>query len=114
MGSYSDSIGRKLFFLVPIVGNLGKGVVTLLIVKFNLDLNYFFLAFGLDGIGGSFTTFLLVIFTYTADITLPEHKIIIAIAALEVLLAAGTIVGRLGSGPFINLTGFFYPMVLNT
>ena len=54
------------------------------------------------------------IYLTIADITLPKHKIIIAIAALEVLLAAETIVGRLGSGPFINLTGFFYPMVLNT
>ena len=113
MGSYSDSIGRKLFFLVPIVGNLGKGVVTLLIVKFNLDLNYFFLAFGLDGIGGSFTTFLLAIFAYTADITPPKNKRTIAIAALEVLLAAGTIVGKFGSGLLIKGTGFFYPMVVN-
>ncbi|XP_041361190.1 proton-coupled folate transporter-like [Gigantopelta aegis] len=74
MGSYSDSIGRKPFLVIPIIGCLGKGVVSMLVVKLNLDLDYFYLAFGLDGIGGSFTTFLLAMYAYTADITPPKNK----------------------------------------
>ncbi|XP_041374687.1 solute carrier family 46 member 3-like [Gigantopelta aegis] len=114
MGSYSDSIGRKLFFVIPIIGCLGKGVVSMLVVKLNLDLNYFYLAYGLEGIGGSFSTFLLATYAYTADITPPKNKRTLAIAALEVLLATGTISGKFATGLLIKSTGFFFPMVLNS
>ncbi|XP_050406687.1 solute carrier family 46 member 3 [Patella vulgata] len=112
MGPLSDSIGRKTIYLIPVMGVLCKNLIIMFIVYYNMNLNYFYLAYGIDGLCGSYYAVLVAMFSYSADITVPGNSRTIAIAVLEGCLAVAASVGQLATGYLIKSTGFFYPMVM--
>ncbi|KAK6186679.1 hypothetical protein SNE40_005964 [Patella caerulea] len=112
MGPLSDSIGRKKIYLIPMLGTLCSNLIIMFIVYYNMNLNYIFLACGIDGLFGSYYAVLVAMFSYSADITVPGNSRTIAIAVLEGCLAIAASLAQLAAGYLIKSTGFFYPMVM--
>ncbi|KAK7089263.1 proton-coupled folate transporter-like [Littorina saxatilis] len=101
MGSYSDVIGRRFLFLVPTVGGLLKIIITAVIIKLELSLNYFYAVNVLEGFSGSFAGLLLATYAYTADLTAPAKSRTLAIAILEACLAIAGAGSDIGVGYLI-------------
>ncbi|KAK7487141.1 hypothetical protein BaRGS_00021636 [Batillaria attramentaria] len=111
LGAYSDVIGRKLLFLLPTAAGLVEFVVTAVIVKLELSLDYFYLLQAVEGFSGSFCALLLATFAYTADLTPPAKSRTFAITILECCLAlagAGASVGYL----ILYVSYFFAALLL--
>ncbi|XP_046342952.2 solute carrier family 46 member 3-like [Haliotis rufescens] len=111
-GSYSDFLGRKILFLLPLCGDLVRNVLSTLIIRYDWSLNLFFVGSSISGLCGSFTTILLACFAYAADITPPQKSRTIAIAVLETILAVASSVGSLATGYLIASLGYFYPSLM--
>ena len=85
LGSYSDQLGRRLLFLLPLVGNLLRGVLAACVIHYGLSV-YILLAGNLvEGATGSFFVVILAGFAFTADITPPTRMRTVAMAALEAM-----------------------------
>ncbi|ESO86135.1 hypothetical protein LOTGIDRAFT_73586, partial [Lottia gigantea] len=112
LGPLSDFIGRRILFIIPIVGLFLKCVITSLIVYFDLNLNLMYLASAVDGLCGSYYAILVASFTYSADVTVPGKNRTVAIACMEGCLAVAASVGALSSGFLIKSTGYFYPVLM--
>ncbi|KAK6181348.1 hypothetical protein SNE40_009220 [Patella caerulea] len=112
MGPLSDAVGRKTIFLIPVLGILAKDLIISFIVFYNLNLNYFYLAYGIDGLSGSYFTLLVAMFSYSADVTVPGNSRTIAIAILEGCSAVASSAGQLATGYLIKFWGFLYPAVM--
>ncbi|XP_046344601.2 proton-coupled folate transporter-like [Haliotis rufescens] len=109
LGSYSDIIGRKFLFLCPMAGHLLRNAMTAVIIHWRLDLNYFFLATGVDGLLGGGWGFMLATMAYTADHTPPEQSRSLNIVILECVIGLSESFASTATGYFIQNTGFFYP-----
>ncbi|XP_046575204.1 proton-coupled folate transporter-like [Haliotis rubra] len=109
IGSYSDIIGRKFLFLCPMAGHLLRNAMTAVIIYWRLDLNYFFLATGMDGLLGGGWGFMLATMAYTADHTPPEQSRSLNIVILECVIGLSESLASTATGYFIQNTGFFYP-----
>ncbi|XP_067681873.1 lysosomal proton-coupled steroid conjugate and bile acid symporter SLC46A3-like [Haliotis asinina] len=111
-GSYSDFLGRKILFFLPLCGDLIKNILTSLVMRYNWSLKLFYAGSVVAGFCGSFTTILLACFSYTADITPPQKSRTIAIAVLETILAVASSAGSLVTGYLISSLGYFYPSLV--
>ncbi|XP_050405764.1 uncharacterized protein LOC126821395 [Patella vulgata] len=83
LGSYSDFIGRKTIFIIMLVGRLVRDITTVVVVNFTLDLNFFFIGYGTDGLLGSVFAFYMAAFAFAADVTPPHKTRALALTVLE-------------------------------
>ncbi|CAG5130692.1 unnamed protein product [Candidula unifasciata] len=72
IGSYSDYLGRRFLLLLPLFTVLVKMIITTCIIRFHLDLRFMYLAYGFDGLSGSWYALLMAMFALTADICTKE------------------------------------------
>ena len=94
MGPLSDRYGRRIVILIVATGMLLQGVLSLLIVYFNLSLYLFILAGALTGLTGGFAAMIMACFTYAVDVgSLRWRTLRIAIAEAMIFLA-----GAIGEG----------------
>ncbi|XP_067658939.1 lysosomal proton-coupled steroid conjugate and bile acid symporter SLC46A3-like [Haliotis asinina] len=114
LGSTSDYLGRKMLFFIPSVGFFLRYVFCVVIMALEMDFEYFYIAYFLDGLGGSFGAFLVASFAYTADITSNGRERILATSALEVCLALAACSGMLITGFFIPLVGYLNLNIIMT
>ncbi|XP_046575200.1 solute carrier family 46 member 3-like [Haliotis rubra] len=114
VGSYSDHIGRKMLFILPLLGCICKYVGFMLVVKFHLHLNFIILGTLLDGFSGSTSTFLLATMAYAADVTKTQTTRTFAIVIADSSVATALALGQLMTGFLIEKLGYFYPSVINT
>ncbi|XP_050406689.1 solute carrier family 46 member 3 isoform X1 [Patella vulgata] len=112
IGPLSDAVGRKTIFLIPALGILAKDLIITFIVYYNLNLNYFYLAYGIDGLSGSYFAIFVAMFSYSADVTVPGNSRTIAITILEGCVAVASSAGQLATGFLIKFVGFLYPAVM--
>ncbi|XP_046556691.1 solute carrier family 46 member 3-like isoform X1 [Haliotis rubra] len=114
LGSTSDYLGRKMLFFIPSVGFFLRYVFCVVIMALEMDYKYFYIAYVLDGFGGSFGAFLVASFAYTADITSNGRGRILATSALEVCVALAACAGMLITGFFIPLVGYLNLNIIMT
>ncbi|XP_071081260.1 lysosomal proton-coupled steroid conjugate and bile acid symporter SLC46A3-like [Haliotis cracherodii] len=114
VGSYSDHIGRKMLFVLPLVGSVFKYVVFILVVKFHLHLNFLILGVLLDGLSGSSSTFVLANMAYAADVTKTHATRTLAIVIADSSVSVAIALGQLMTGLLIEKLGYFYPPIINT
>ncbi|XP_046575205.1 solute carrier family 46 member 3-like [Haliotis rubra] len=114
LGSYSDSVGRKLLFVVPLTGHCLRFGLTAVIMYWNLDINWFFLPEGLEGISGTYYAMLLASFAYTADNTPATGARTMGIAFVEFFKSIGSAASETATGYFIQDVNFFYPTLTAT
>lgn len=114
LGSSSDYLGRKMLFFIPCFGYFLRYVFCVVIMALELDIQYFYIAYFLDGLGGSMCAFLVASFAYTADITSNGRERILATSAVEVCLALAACTGMLVTGFLIPLVGYLNLNIMMT
>ena len=81
----------RLFFrylvFVPLVGGCLKSLLFFLVIYLELDVNYLFLAYAVDGFSGSFYALLLGLSASIADVTTSSRQRVLFFAVLEIILA---------------------------
>lgn len=111
LGSISDKYGRKFTLLLPIIGSSFKQLITVLVVGFNLRIEYLFIGNIVDGLCGGASIILMSCFAYISDITLPDRRML-RYVIVECSASLGVIVSSIGTGYLINYTGFLWPNVI--
>ncbi|XP_067681483.1 lysosomal proton-coupled steroid conjugate and bile acid symporter SLC46A3-like [Haliotis asinina] len=114
VGSYSDHIGRKALFLLPMLGSTCKYVGFLLVVKFHLNLNFLLIGTLMDGLSGSIFTFILANMAYAADVTTTHSARTLAIVITDCSLSIATALGQIMTGFLIQKLDYFYASVIYT
>ena len=114
LGPLMDKYGRKIGMILPVIGSALQGILSIFIVKFDLNPYYFILANFLGGVLGSFTCFLAASFSYVADVSSVRWRSL-RVGIMESALAFGSMTGHLLGGfwlqavhcNFVPLFGFF-------
>ena len=109
-GTISDSLGRKPFLCLALLGYTLKCGIIAIIVYYELHIAWILLAYGVDGLCGSNYAVSLYTYACTADVTQRSGSRILAIALMEMVLGVGRFTTQFGNGYFIKRYGFFYPM----
>ncbi|XP_071081263.1 lysosomal proton-coupled steroid conjugate and bile acid symporter SLC46A3-like [Haliotis cracherodii] len=109
LGTYSDFFGRKFLYVICMTGYVLRTIVTVIIIHWNLDLDYLFLATGLYGLCGGSWSFTLASCAYTADNTPPHQSRSLWMAVIETVTGLSAALTSLAVGYFIQATGYFYP-----
>ncbi|KAH9513770.1 hypothetical protein Btru_042068 [Bulinus truncatus] len=112
VGSYSDFIGRRLVLMMSVLAYLLRMVITAVIVKFDLDLNYLYLAYGIEGMGGSWFVMLVGLYSLTADINTTKHDRTFWINFIICSTTVNTAGANVAVGYLIGSVGYFYACLL--
>ena len=108
-GSYSDTIGRRLALVSPVIGSISSILVQMCIVYFDLPV-WCFLFGVVEYFFGGFYVLITGIFAYIAD-TVPEEKRAMRMAILDAVFLATAAVGSVTVGYLIHITGYFIPYI---
>ncbi|XP_028409598.1 proton-coupled folate transporter-like [Dendronephthya gigantea] len=113
LGSWSDKFGRKFAILLPLVG-LGLEAISGLVNAHFFSASPVYLLFGniLSGMFGGFSTILMALFSYIADITKDKRERTLRIGLLESMTFFGGATGELISGVLIEKLGFIAPYIV--
>lgn len=112
IGSYSDFLGRRILLMFPVFSHLLRMAITTCIIKFDLDLNYTYIGYGIDGLAGSWFAILLGLFALTADMNTTKHDRtfwIYVIGCAATIMSAGA---NVAVGYLIGYVGYFYACLL--
>ncbi|XP_052787370.1 solute carrier family 46 member 3-like [Mya arenaria] len=112
--SLSDILGRKFVLYLTIAGAIVSIGSFALVANYKLSLYYIIIGKVLDGLTGSYTAFLAMMFTYTCDITVAGKSRTIAIVFMELLLGLTVTLASMYTGYFIEAAGFFWPSFMAT
>ncbi|OWF47006.1 solute carrier family 46 member 3-like [Mizuhopecten yessoensis] len=113
-GSLSDKYGRKLFLLVPFIGNMLKCVLTTVGIYLDWNIYIFIIFFFIDGCGGGWVLAVSIVMSIVADVTEPGKTRIFVIAMTEISLGLGLVIGSFTSGFIIKAEGFMYALLISS
>jgi len=108
----TDIYGRKFLLYQTIVCALVRLVLMALTIHYQWSLVYLLAGCALDGLSGSYFSFLAVMFTYSCDVTESGKKRTIAIIFMELQLAIVFTATSLFTGYLITDIGFLWPAVI--
>ena len=108
LGAWSDKAGRKIIMTLPIIGGIFETIVVLITMYGNLPLYTLFFGSFVNGFCGFFTTMILAIFSYIADIT-EESKRALRLGIMEAIAFISGMISHLTSGWWIKHLGFKSP-----
>ncbi|XP_046344555.2 solute carrier family 46 member 3-like [Haliotis rufescens] len=111
LGAYSDFLGRRFLFIVPLIGELVRYMTLTIVIYWNLDLRYLYIGEVLDGISGGYNGVILASYAYTADNTPPMNSRTVGIAVIDFTTSLSSAVSQIMTGYFIKDLGYFYPSV---
>ena len=113
LGSWSDKFGRKVAILLPLVG-LGIESISAMVNVHFYEASPAYLLYGniLSGMFGGFSTILMALFSYIADITKDKSNRTLRIGLLESMTFVGGATGELLSGILIEKHGFMAPYIM--
>ncbi|XP_067681706.1 lysosomal proton-coupled steroid conjugate and bile acid symporter SLC46A3-like [Haliotis asinina] len=114
VGSYSDHIGRKALFLLPMLGCTCNYVGCLLVIKFHLNLNFLLIGILLEGFSGSTFAFVLASMAHAADVTKTHSARTLAIVITDCSLSIAMALGQIMTGFLIQKLDYFYASVIHT
>ncbi|XP_035697908.1 proton-coupled folate transporter-like isoform X2 [Branchiostoma floridae] len=102
LGTLSDTFGRKVALLVPLVGGLLSAVAGAVIINFSFPLEVMIAGNFVYGLSGSWTALFGGCFAYIADITDPGRQRTFRVALLESGVGISSLVGEIGTGYWIR------------
>ena len=113
IGPLTDRFGRKIGIVLPAVGSLLQGVLTIFIIKYDLNPYYFIITNFLNGLSGGFTSLLSSSFAYIADVSTMKYRSL-RIGAIEGSIALGGGIGQLVGGLILESVhcNFIPPVLL--
>ena len=74
MGPLSDQIGRKPVLILALLGYLLSSILSTIVVAFNLNILFFYLAQFANGIGGFYLCVVMVMNSLISDIVDKENR----------------------------------------
>ncbi|KAK3790270.1 hypothetical protein RRG08_034833 [Elysia crispata] len=111
LGAYSDQIGRRLIFLVPLIGGIGRAAIVCAVAHWDLDLNFILVGFTFCGLSGDFIAYVMAIFVYTADNTTKgKNRSFLMVFASAVHFICYNL-SQFACGYFIESQGYVWPMI---
>ena len=110
MGSYSDSGGRKVALIIPVLGGLIRGGTTLAVVFFGLDLRWLIAAGFVEGLSGGSAVFSTAAYAYIADVSKRNRRSwrMLVICLME---STGVCLAQITMGYLVTLWGFVIPFM---
>ncbi|XP_046575163.1 solute carrier family 46 member 3-like isoform X1 [Haliotis rubra] len=111
LGAYSDYLGRRFLFIVPLIGESIRYASVTIVIYWNLDLRYMYIGEVFEGITGGYNGVILASYAYTADNTPPKNSRTIGIAVIDFTTYLAAAASSASTGYFIKDTGFLYPSV---
>ena len=113
IGPYTDQRGRKIAMYAPLIGAIGKLILTTTIVGLHLPFELILVGCVIDGLSGGIVAFVMACFAYiaVADITTVTRRAI-RIFLLEVAIGVGVVLSDVGIGYAIKLLGYFYRFLI--
>ena len=109
-GTISDRVSRKLPIILPLFANIVQIGLCVLMVILKLPKSYLFLAYGIDGLSGSYVTLLMGCFAYTGNATKHSSRSL-RIAINELCIGIAISLSDVGIGYMIKQFGFLYPFI---
>eukprot|EP00112_Aurelia_sp_Birch-Aquarium-sp1_P026642 Seg96.6 transcript_id=Seg96.6/GoldUCD/mRNA.D3Y31 product="Proton-coupled folate transporter" protein_id=Seg96.6/GoldUCD/D3Y31 len=97
LGAWSDKVGRKIIMILPIIGGLVDTIFILITMYTNLPVYLLFVGSFVNGFCGFFTTMILAVFSYVADIT-EESRRALRLGILEAIAFISGMISHLTSG----------------
>ncbi|XP_071080473.1 lysosomal proton-coupled steroid conjugate and bile acid symporter SLC46A3-like [Haliotis cracherodii] len=111
LGAYSDFLGRRFLFIVPLVGEVLKFWLLTVVIYWNLDLRYLYIGEVFEGISGGYNGVILASYVYTADNTPPKNSRTVGIAVIDFTTYLASAASQVITGYFIKDLGYLYPSV---
>lgn len=106
LGALSDLYGRRRVLCITGFGMLAGEIITIATATYpdRVDVNWLFLGYVLDGLGGSFIAGMAVAHSYAADCTAPEARNV-AFGYFHAVLFGGIAIGPLIAAVIIRASG---------
>ncbi|XP_063428185.1 lysosomal proton-coupled steroid conjugate and bile acid symporter SLC46A3-like [Mytilus trossulus] len=111
INSYSDRIGRKKAFLIPICGTIINASFCAAVAYFEISIYYIPITLFLEGLSGAWIGMIHTGYAYVADISEAGKSRTLAMATLDICIGVGMVMAQLVVGYLIHWTGFFIPMI---
>eukprot|EP00794_Sanderia_malayensis_P012162 gene12162-13417_t len=108
LGAWSDKVGRKIIMMLPIIGGVADTVCILITMYASLPVYVLFIGSFINGFCGFFTTMILAVFSYMADVT-EESKRALRLGVIEAIAFISGMISHLTSGWWIKHFGFKSP-----
>ncbi|XP_048584882.1 proton-coupled folate transporter [Nematostella vectensis] len=109
IGPWTDSGGRKLALMVPVLGSILESLLTICVMHFSWPLYVIYAGKALNGLTGFFSALFQVSMSYIADISDPS-QIAFRLAVMQFLIFGGGFISQLLSGVVLSKFGFVSPM----
>ena len=110
-GAWSDRVGRKPVMLIPATGMVLSCLVYVFIFGLGLPLSFCFLAAAIRGASGGIALFIVLCFSYVADITTKKTRMF-RIVIIDMIFLLGAGVSQIGVGYFLKAAGYVAPMLM--
>ena len=101
LGPLTDIFGRKIGLALPSLGAMMQGILSLLVVKFNLSPYYFIVGYFIYGMMGGYPSAIASATSYIADVSSPRWRTL-RIAIIESGIAFGRGVGQFMVGYWLE------------
>ena len=113
-GPLSDRIGRKTFVVYNLVLSSISFSARTYVVYAKLNLNWFLLSCGVEGLAGSHYVFHFALCAMLADCTTPDKHRSFALTVYDTMLGIGVCCSQVATGYLIKDTNFTYPFLIST
>ncbi len=112
IGPCSDKVGRKLFMILPLVGN-AINAASMIANSYYDNWPVAYMLFGsiVSGFFGNFAMVLMAVFAYLSDITTEKSRTL-RLTLLESMTFVGGCVGELISGVMVDHVGYYITFCL--
>ncbi len=112
LGSYTDTVGRKVGLIFPMVGAFCMTFLSLCVVGLQLDYRLIVIGGLLHGISGGNSTLLMASYAYIADTTDTTNRTI-RLLYLELAMGSAFGLGSITMGYLIKYTGYAWPLMIS-
>ena len=113
-GPLSDRIGRKTLVVYNLVLSSISFSACTYVVYAKLNLNWFLLSCGVEGLAGSHYVFHFALCAMLADCTTPDKHRSFALTVYDTMLGIGVCCSQVATGYLIKDTNFTYPFLIST
>ena len=110
-GPMSDRLGRRVPFILTAIGSCVKMTLVVLTVAFNWPLYVLIIAGLLDSLCGGYLAYMMVVFSYIADISTRENRAF-RITLAEAIFGISNAISQICLGYVIKYVGFLYAFII--